>query len=79
MDPGSPWQNPFIESFNGKHRDERLEVEQFHTLVEAKIMVEGHQQDYEQLLPHSSLGYIAPNESMLDWKNNHRISRKRAH
>ena len=40
IDPGSPWQNPFIESFNGKLRDELLAVEQFHTLLEAKIMAE---------------------------------------
>jgi hypothetical protein len=36
--PGSPWQNPFIEKLNGKLRDELLAVEEFHTLLEAKIM-----------------------------------------
>lgn len=40
IDPGSPWQNAYIESFNGKLRDELLAVEQFHTLVEAKIRAE---------------------------------------
>lgn len=78
IDPGSPWQNPFIESFNGKHRDEILAVEQFHTLAEAKIIVESYRQDYGQLLPHSSLGYLTPNELMLDWHTNNRISQKRA-
>ena len=46
IDPGSPWQNPFAESFNGRLRDELLAVEQFHTLLEAKIMAEDYRQQY---------------------------------
>ena len=66
IDPGSPWQNPFIESFNGKLRDELLAVEQFHTLLEAKIMAEDYRQEYNQHRPHSSLGYQTPDEFMLN-------------
>ena len=66
MLPGSPWQNPFIESFNGKLRDELLTVEEFHTLLEAKIMANENRQDYNQHSPHYSLGYLTPDEFMLN-------------
>ena len=78
-DPGSPWRNPSIESFNGKLRDELLAVEQFHTLLEAKIIAQECRQDYNQRRPHSSLGYLTPNSFILDWNNNHGISQKLAH
>ena len=48
IDPGSPWQNAYVESFNGKLRDELLGVEIFTTLLEAKIMAEDYRQDYNQ-------------------------------
>ena len=70
IDPGSPWQNPFAESFNGRLRDELLAVEQFHTLLEAKIMAEDYRQQYNKHRPHSSLGYLTPDEVTLDWHNN---------
>ena len=80
IDPRSPWQNPFIESFNGKLRDELLAVEQFHTLLEAKIMAKEYRQDYNQHRPHSSLGYLTPDEFMLNWQtNNPGLSRTLAH
>ena len=79
-DLGSPWQNPFFESFNGKLRDELLAVEQFHTLLEAKIMAKEYRQDYNQHRPHSSLGYLTPDEFMLNWQtNNPGLSRTLAH
>ena len=69
-DSGSPWQNPFAESFNGRLRDELLAVEQFHTLLEATIMAEDYRQQYNKHRPHSSLGYLTPDEFTLDWHNN---------
>ena len=57
---GSPWENGYIESFNGKLRDELLNVEIFDTLFEAKVLVEGWRREYNTLRPHSSLGYRPP-------------------
>jgi transposase InsO family protein len=57
--PGSPWQNPYIESFNGKDRDE-LHVEEFACLPEARVVIEDWRQDYNRYRPHSSLGMRAP-------------------
>ena len=54
IDLGSPWQNPLIESFNGKLRDELSAVEQFQTLLEAKIISKDYRQDYNQYRPHST-------------------------
>ena len=70
IEPGSPWQNAFVESFNGKLRDELLAIEVFHTLLEAKVMAEDYRQHYNTYRPHSSLGYRTPNEFTLDWNNN---------
>jgi putative transposase len=70
IEPGSPWQNAFVESFNGKLRDELLAIELFHTLLEAKVMAEDYRQHYNNYRPHSSLGYRTPNEFTLDWNNN---------
>ena len=66
IDPRSSWQNPFIESFNGKLQSELLTVEQLFTLLEAKITAEDYRQDYNQHRPYSSLGYLTPNEFILD-------------
>jgi len=60
IEPGSPWENGYIESFNGKLRDELLNREIFYTLKEAEILIEGWRQDYNQVRPHSSLGYRPP-------------------
>ena len=70
IDPGSPWQNAYVESFNGKLRDEFLGIEIFTTLLEAKIMAEDYRQDYNQNRPHSSLGYMTPNEFKQNWHHN---------
>jgi transposase InsO family protein len=55
--PGSPWENGYIESFNGKLRDELLDREIFYTLDEVKILIEGWRQEYNTFRPHSALGY----------------------
>jgi len=60
IEPGSPWENGYIESFNGKFRDELLNREIFDTLTEARVLVERWRREYNQIRPHSSLGYRPP-------------------
>jgi len=60
IEPGSPWENGYIESFNGKLRDELLNREIFDTLYEAKVLVEWWRREYNCIRPHSSLGYRPP-------------------
>jgi len=60
IEPGSPWENGYIESFNGKLRDELLNGEIFYTLKEAKVLIEMWRKHYNQVRPHSSLGYRPP-------------------
>lgn len=58
--PGSPWENGYIESFNGKLADELLAREVFDTLYEAKVLIERWRVHYNTIRPHSSLGYRPP-------------------
>ena len=58
--PGSPWENGYCESFNGKLRDELLAREVFYTLREAKVLIERWRKHYNTKRPHSSLGYRPP-------------------
>ena len=60
IEPGSPWENGYIESFNGKLRDELLNGEVFDTLLEAKVLIERWRKEYNRFRPHSSLGYRPP-------------------
>jgi len=60
IEPGSPWENGYIESLNGKLRDELLNREIFTTLTEAKILIEEWRTEYNQVRPHSALNYRAP-------------------
>ncbi len=60
IEPGSPWENAYSESFNGKFEDELLNREEFTTLKEAKVLVEDYRQEYNHRRPHSSLGYRTP-------------------
>ena len=60
IEPGSPWENGYIESFNGKLRDELLNGEIFYTLWEAQVLVERWRKEYNQVRPHSALGYRPP-------------------
>ena len=60
IEPGSPWENGYIESFNGKLRDELLNVEIFDTMLEAKVLIERWRKEYNTIRPHSSLGYRPP-------------------
>jgi putative transposase len=60
IEPGSPWENGYVESFNGKLRDELLNAEVFNTLAEAKVLIEQWRVHYNTVRPHSSLGYRPP-------------------
>lgn len=60
IEPGSPWENAYIESFNGKMRDELLNGEIFDTMQEARIVIEQWRKEYNTIRPHSSLGYRPP-------------------
>jgi transposase InsO family protein len=60
IEPGSPWENGYVESFNGKMRDELLNREIFYTLKEAQILIERWRKEYNYIRPHSSLGYRPP-------------------
>jgi len=60
IEPGSPWENGYIESFNGKMRDELLDREIFTTLEEAKVLINQWRREYNQIRPHSSRNYRPP-------------------
>ena len=60
IEPGSPWENGYNESFNGKLRDELLNGEIFYTLKEAKVLIQQWRHHYNTIRPHSSLGYRPP-------------------
>ena len=60
IEPGSPWGNGYVESFNGKLRDELLDREIFHTFWEAQVLIERWRRTYNQIRPHSSRGYRPP-------------------
>ena len=70
IEPGSPWENPFIESFNGKLRDELLNVEAFESLLEAQVLAEDFRIEYNTYRPHSSLGQLTPAEFAEQWQEN---------
>jgi len=63
--PGSPWENGYCESFNSKLRDELLNGEIFYSLKEARIVIEGWRRHYNEVRPHSSLGYRPPAPAVL--------------
>jgi len=60
IEPGSPWENGYIESFNGKLRDELLNGEVFDTVLEAQVLCERWRRHYNEVRPHSALGYRPP-------------------
>jgi putative transposase len=71
IEPGSPWQNPYVESFGGRLRDELLAVEAFNTLLEARVLVEDWRIEYNTLRPHSALGYLTPTDYATAWTTTH--------
>jgi putative transposase len=71
IEPGSPWQNPYVESFGGRLRDELLAVEAFNTLLEAQVLVQDWRIEYNTVRPHSALGYLTPTDYAKAWTANH--------
>jgi len=78
IEPGSPWENGYIESFNGKFRDELLKREVFDTLYEAQVLIERWRIEYNTIRPHSSLGYRPPAPEAIQprWLNQSLFSHK---
>ncbi len=71
IDPGSPWQKAWIESFNGRLRDEFLNGWQFHNLHEAQVLLEDWRVDYNQNRPHSAHGGLTPSQFATTWTTRH--------
>lgn len=67
IDPGCPWQNAWVESFNGRLRDELLNCHQFSCLLEARVLLEDWRNDYNYERPHRALGMLAPVEFAAAW------------
>jgi len=67
IEKGSPWENGYVESFNGKLRDELLNGEIFYTLKEAQVLIEAWRRHYNTLRPHSSLDYRPPAPEVRSW------------
>ncbi len=70
IDPGSPWQNAWIESFNGRFRDELLNGWQFDSLLEARVIIEDWRIDYNWKRPHTAHGDLTPSEFADQWTTN---------
>ena len=68
IEPGSPWQNAYVESLNSRIRDELLNQELFHTLLEAQILAEDWRIDHNRHHPHSALGMLSPDEFAAIWR-----------
>ena len=68
IEPGAPWQNPFVESFNGHLRRELLELESFNTLFEAQLLLDDWRLEYNHYRPHQSLNYMTPAEYAHRWR-----------
>ncbi len=71
IEPGSPWENAHVESFNGRIRDELLDVEELGSLTEARVVVETWRIEYNAWRPHSSLGGPTPSEFATQWASEH--------
>jgi putative transposase len=70
IDPGSPWQNAWIESFNGRFRDEFLNGRHFDNLLEARVLIEDWRIDYNLNRPHTAHGDLTPAEFAVKWTTN---------
>jgi len=71
IEPGSPWENPFVESFNGRVRDELLNVEDFADLRQAQVIVEDWRIEYNTYRPHSALSGLTPAQYAKTWTQQH--------
>jgi len=68
IEPGSPWQNPFIESYNGRMRDELLNLEIFENAFEAQVVVDDWRWEFNNVRPHRSIGMATPAEFAARWR-----------
>jgi transposase InsO family protein len=71
IEPGSPWENPWIESFNGRARDELLNITEFGSVTEARVVIEDWRTEYNTWRPHSSLGGLTPSEYAAQCTHQH--------
>ncbi len=78
IEPGSPWENPFVESFNSRVRDELLAVEAFSCLTEVQVMVEDYRRDYNRARPHRAHGMMPPAAFAEGWRVAHEAARASA-
>jgi putative transposase len=67
IEPGAPWENPHVESFNGRVRDELLNLEEFTSLTVAQVLVEAWRIEYNTYRPHSALDGLTPAEYAATW------------
>ena len=75
MASGSPWQNPYVESFHNRLRDECLNQEWFLSLAEARVVIENWRNKYNRIHPHRHLGFLSPNRFARHWQK----AKQRAH
>ena len=68
IEPGSPWQNPWVESYGSRMRDELLAIEQFDTLLEAQVLVADWWTEYNTYRPHSALNMLTPTQFADQWR-----------
>ena len=71
IEPGSPWQNPWVESYGSRMRDELLAIEQFDSLLEAQVLVADWRDEYNHYRPHSALGMLTPAAFAARWRTEH--------
>jgi len=67
LDPGSPWQNPFVESFNSRARDELFAREIFHSIMEARVLYDDWRHTDNTYRPHSALNWLPPAQYASQW------------
>jgi putative transposase len=77
IEPGSPWQNGYVESFHDKLRRECLDMEVFRNGNEARVVIEAWREHYNRERPHSSLGYKTPAEYLAHWNEEHKLVEER--
>ena len=68
IEPGSPWQNAYVESYNDKQRRELLNGEVIESVLEAQILIDDWRADYNTYRPHQSLGYLTPADFARRWR-----------
>jgi putative transposase len=73
IEPGAPWQNAFVESFNGRMREELLNLEVFDSLHEAKVLIEDWRVEYNTYRPHRSLRMLTPSEFARRWNEENEV------